>query len=696
MADASPSERTPLQQSIAEEIASNGRGRERNIRVLPMKHPRTDETFRKLSFSFWPPSNVRQLSWKGAFEKFFPCIGWISTYNYREDFQADFIAGLTVGVMLVPQAMSYAKLAGLPPIYGLYSGFAPVLGYAVFGTSRQLAVGPVALVSLLTRAGLSEIIDPTKSGTIEAKKEFEELAITLALLVGLFEAFMGLVRLGWLIRFLSHSVTSGFTSGAALIIAVSVLHDFLGLPGISSSNFFYISGQLLWLIKKGDAVVNPLVFGGLVLVLLLVMKEVGKRCQGWEWVRAGGPVTAVILGTVLVKLLRPKDVKTIGFIPQGFPPVFLSFKWAQMPILFKPAVVIVGVAILESVGIAKALASRNGYEIDSNNELLGLGLANILGSFFSAFPSAGSFSRSAVSNEVGARTGMAGLIVGVLTLATLLFITPLFVDVPQCVLSAIVLSAVMGLVDFEEARFLWRVEKKDFCLWSAAFWGTLIFGIEVGVLIAVCLSLVFVIHESANPHIAVLGRLPGTTVYRNVEQYPEAYLYGGLVIIRVDAPMYFANSTYIIDRLRQYELLASSSSSSSSSGKEETNGGKMERVQFVILDMTPVPSMDSTAVASLRALHLSYGQRGVQLALCNCCPSVMGTMGRAGMEGEMGKEWFFVRVHDAVQVCLSYLQGDKSPEVIRAALRNDNVRNNNGGLVHMEIEDRHSRFVLPV
>ncbi|CAI7867292.1 unnamed protein product, partial [Closterium sp. NIES-54] len=248
-------------------------------------------------------------------------------------------------------------------------------------------------------------------------------------------------------------------------------------------------------IMAGRAHWEPMALGGGALLLLLLMKEAGKSWKYLQALRCAGPFTSIVLGAMVVKFWRPPHVPVVGEIPQGLPSLSTAFPWEYFPKLLPTALVITGVAILESCGIAKALAARNGYAIDANQELFGLGMANVLGSFFSSFPTTGSFSRSAVNNEVGARTALSGLIMALMVVATLLFLTPAFRDVPQ-----------------------------------------------------VALSLVFVIHESANPHMAVLGRLPGTTVYRNVKQYRDAYTYRGVVILRIDSPIYFANVDYIKER----------------------------------------------------------------------------------------------------------------------------------------------------
>lgn len=551
------------------------------------------------------------------------------------------MSGITVGVMLVPQAMSYAKLAGLEPIYGLYSGFIPLFVYAIFGSSRQLAVGPVALVSLLVSNVLTSIVDSSDA-------LYTELAILLAFMVGVMECILGLLRLGWIIRFISHSVISGFTTASAIVIALSQAKYFLGYDIERSS-------KIVPLIKSIIAGADgfswpPFVMGSVILAILLTMKHLGKTRKYLRFLRAAGPLTAVLLGTIFVKIFNPSSISLVGDIPQGLPSFSIPKAFGYATSLIPTALLITGVAILESVGIAKALAAKNGYELDSNQELFGLGVANIFGSFFSAYPTTGSFSRSAVNHESGAKTGLSGLVMGIVMACALLFMTPLFEYIPQCALAAIVISAVIGLVDYDEAIFLWGVDKKDFLLWTITATTTLYLGIEIGVLIGVGVSLAFVIHESANPHIAVLGRLPGTTVYRNIQQYPEAYTYNGIVIVRIDAPIYFANISYIKDRLREYEVEVDRSTS---------RGPEVERIYFVIIEMAPVTYIDSSAVQALKDLHQEYKLRDIQIAISNLNGEVLKTLSSAGVVDLIGKEWYFVRVHDAVQVCLQRVQSLK-------------------------------------
>ncbi|XP_057436357.1 sulfate transporter 4.1, chloroplastic-like isoform X1 [Lotus japonicus] len=616
----------------------------RTVRVIPLQHPTataSPSSSPNAVISEWT-SKLRRMTWLHWIEFFLPCSRWIRTYKWRDYLQTDVMAGVTVGVMLVPQSMSYAKLAGLQPIYGLYSAFVPIFVYAVFGSSRQLAVGPVALVSLLVSNVLSSVAD-------SSSELYTELALLLSLMVGILECTMGLLRLGWLLRFISHSVISGFTTASAIVIGLSQAKYFLGYDIVGSSKIIPLIKSIIDGADKFSW--PPFLMGSVMLAILLVMKHLGKSRKYLRFLRAMGPLTAVVLGTLFAKIFHPSSISLVGDIPQGLPSfnVPKAFEYAES--LIPTAFLITGVAILESVGIAKALAAKNGYELDSNQELFGLGVSNVLGSFFSAYPTTGSFSRSAVNHESGAKSGVSGIVSGIIITCALLFLTPLFEYIPQCALAAIVISAVIGLVDYDEAIFLWRVDKKDFLLWTITSTTTLFLGIEIGVLVGVGVSLAFVIHESANPHIAVLGRLPGTTVYRNIKQYPEAYTYNGIVVVRIDAPIYFANTSYIKDRLREYELDVDSSTG---------RGPEVERIYFVIIEMAPVTYIDSSAVQALKDLYQEYKLRDIQIAISNPNPEVLVTLSRSGVVELIGKEWYFVRVHDAVQVCLQHVQSLKS------------------------------------
>ncbi|KAL0456687.1 UNVERIFIED_CONTAM: Sulfate transporter 4.1, chloroplastic [Sesamum latifolium] len=628
----------------------------RPVKIIQLQHPTTSTTSTPPSSSFlgrWR-GKMKRMTWVEWIELFLPCYRWIRTYKWREYLQPDLMSGITVGVMLVPQSMSYAKLAGLHPIYGLYSGFVPIFVYAVFGSSRQLAIGPVALTSLLVSNVLGSIVDSSEA-------LYTELAILLALMA-------------WMAYSIHQPFCDfWFTTASAIVIALSQAKYFLGYEIERSSKIIPLAKSII--LGADKFLWQPFIMGSIILAIILTMKHLGKSRKSLRFLRASGPLTAVVLGTTFAKVYHPSSISLVGEIPQGLPKFSVPKEFGYVQSLIPTTVLITGVAILESVGIAKALAAKNGYELDSNQELslgplsnkgsgpvIWSGVANIVGSFLSVYPTTGSFSRSAVNHESGAKTGLSGIVMGIIMGCALQFLTPLFEYIPQCALAAIVISAVIGLVDYDEATFLWRVDKRDFLLWTITCTVTLFLGIEIGVLVGVGVSLAFVIHESANPHIAILGRLPGTTVYRNIQQYPEAYTYNGIVIVRIDAPIYFANISYIKDRLREYEIESDGST---------RRGPEVTRVHFVIIEMAPTTYIDSSAVQALKDLHQEYKSRNIQIAISNPNRDVLLTLTRSGVVDLIGREWYFVRVHDAVQVCLQHVQRlNESPRTRSSLLEN--------------------------
>jgi len=393
-----------------------------------------------------------------------PCWAWLRTYPVRQNLPADLMAGLTVGLMIVPQSMSYAKLAGLPVEFGLYSALIPVYAYSLFGTSRQLAVGPVALISLLLSTGLSQVME-TRSVSAEDPNYdalYAQLAIQCSFLVGIIYIGMGLLQAGFVTIFLSHAVISGFTTGAAVIIGMSQVKYLFGYDVVRSDRL----QELLESIFSGIEQFNyrPFLMGCSSILMLLFFKHVGKTYPKYKWVRAAGPLFVTVLALVLVVALNLENrgIAVVGTIPKGFPGLTVK-EWTPLSdvkdiILVVISIVIVG--FMESIAIAKQLASKHKYEIDSSQELIGLGMANFLGSAFSAYPVTGSFSRSAVNNEAGATSGVAGMVTATIVCFVLLFLTAFFEKLPLSVLGAIVISGVLGLLDYDEAMYLWRVRTK--------------------------------------------------------------------------------------------------------------------------------------------------------------------------------------------------------------------------------------------
>ena len=548
-------------------------------------------------------------------QRLIPLLGQLTTYT-RDSLQQDLVAGLTVGIMLIPQGMAYALIAGMPPIYGLYASLVPIVMYALFGTSRQLSVAPVAMMSLLTAAG----VGPLAGDDIE---RFITLALLLALMVGIIQFAMGLSRFGFLTNFLSHPILAGFTSAAALIIGLSQLKHLLGID-IARSH--YVHEILLQAAQQiGEAHGVTLLIGVLGIALLLGLKR-------WK-TSFPGALVVVALSTLAVwwGALADTGVQIVGAVPNGLPGFLLpALTWSDLEALFPTALAISLVGFMESIAVAKVYATKNNYEIDANQELIGLGLANILGSLFQSFPTTGGFSRTAVNAQAGAQTQVSALITAGIIALTLLFLTPLFYYLPKAVLAAIVMVAVFGLIDWKEARYLWRVDRKDFGLMLLTFAATLSLGIEQGILVGVIVSLIVVVHQSSKPHTAIEGRLPGTETYRNIARNPEAQTEEGIIIFRMDASLYFANSTHFKEKLRKIV--------------DDTAS-----LHTVILNFFPVNRIDSSATHTLYNLIHDLQSNNIRVCFSGVKGPVSDVMHKADLVEFIGKDNFFLEVNDAVQ-----------------------------------------------
>lgn len=545
-----------------------------------------------------------------------PALGWMRSYR-REDLPGDISAGLTTAVMLIPQAMAYALLAGLPPIIGLYASIVPLALYALFGSSRQLAVGPVAMVSLLVVAGVGAIAKP-------GSPDFIAYAILLSLAVGVLQLGMGIFRLGFLVNFLSHPVVSGFTSAAALIIGFSQLKHLLGIDLPRSHHVHTIVvgalsrlGLLSW---------PTFAIGAASIALLLALKRFAPR--------APRALVVVALGTLAVWLfgLDQRGVAIVGTVPAGLPsPRLPLLDWAVLRQLLPIALTIAFVGFMESISVAKAVARRHRYEVDANQELIGLGMANLGGALFSAYPVTGGFSRTAVNDQAGARTPLASLLTAGVIAFALLFLTPLFFYLPKAVLAAIIMVAVFGLVDLREVKHLWTVKRSDLALLALTFFATLTLGIETGILTGVGASLLWFVVRTTRPHLAVLGRLPGTEVYRNVKNHPTAQPQDGVLALRIDAQFYFGNVTFLKDSLRSLEA------------------GATTPLAAVILDASGINQLDSSAATALAELAEDYRERDIALYLAGVKKPVLDVLERAHLLEALGPEAIFLSVHDAVQ-----------------------------------------------
>lgn len=536
-----------------------------------------------------------------------------------ESARSDLLAGLSTAVMLVPQAMAYAMLAGLEPIVGLYASTLPVLVYALLGTSRQLAVGPVAMVSLLVASGVGAV-------STGEPAEVAALAALLALLVGLIQAGMGFARLGFLVKFLSHPVIAGFTSAAALIIGLSQLQHLLGVS-IPRSHLPHVI-LLGALERAGD--IDALTVGISVasLVALVALKRLAPRFPRFLLVVVVGSLAVWGLG------LDARGVAIVGSVPGGLPaPALPALGLDEVRALLPMAITIALVGFMESISVAKAFARSRSEGLDADQELVALGAANVAGAFFQAYPVTGGFSRTAVNAQAGARSNLAGLVTAGAVVLTLLFLTPLFAFLPKAVLAAIIASAVAGLVDLEEARHLWKVSRPDLALMGLTFLATLALGIEEGILAGVLASIAWFVWRTSRPHVAILGRLPGGSIYRNVARYPEAVQVPEVVALRIDAPLYFANTAFLLETV--------------TAALDDA-----PEARALVLDCKAMGSVDAQALDTLGELLDELEERGVEPWLAGVRGPVRDALSASGLDRRLGRERMVERVHEAVDAVL--------------------------------------------
>jgi SulP family sulfate permease len=510
----------------------------------------------------------------------------------REEARSDLVGGITVAVMLIPQAMAYATLAGMPPVTGLYAALVPLVAYALFGTSGQLAVGPVALMALLTADGLADFA----GGDLDA---YVAGAATLALMVGAIHVLLGVLRAGALVNFLSHEVISAFTSAAALVIGLSQVRSLLGMDLPRPDGFL---GGILDITGALDLIDPTTATVGLGAVAFLALGRRWRRRWPWPLLAAGA--AAAIVGLLDV------PVRIVGEVPSGLPtPALPSLDPDTLLALLPTAATIAIIGYLEGVSVAKALDDSD--SVDADRELLGIGAANLAAGFFGAFPVAGGFSRSAVSAQAGSRTVLSGVITAAAIAITLLFLTPLFHDLPTAVLAAIIVVAVTGLLDFGEPRHTWKVRRSDFFAWLLTFGATLLIDVEVGIAVGAGFGLLAFIQRSAQPHITELGRVRGTDrLFRNVDRF-DTEEDPTILLARIDGPLYFANAKFIRDWFVDHVQAHPD-------------------CRTLIIDASAISDMDSSSIRSMRELEERLHARGIDLHLAAVRGPVQDVLARSG------------------------------------------------------------------
>ncbi len=563
-------------------------------------------------------------------QRLLPFLGWMSRYR-REDAPRDLVAGLVTAVMLIPQSMAYAQLAGLPPQIGLYASVGPLAIYALLGTSRQLSVGPVAITSLLVAAG----IGPLAQGDAG---RYLALTLLLALMVGTCKLLLGVFRLGALLNFISHPVLAAFTTASALLIAVGQVKYLLGYR-VRGDHFFDTLGNLL----AGIGQTNLVTLGiGLVSLAMLIFFRTTLRgllqrtrlpALAITLLVSSAPLLTVTLGILLTAWLRldtSAGVAVVGAIPGGIAPFrFPVVTLTDVQLLLPTATTIVLVSVVESIAVARVLARKRREPIDPNQELIALGMANIAAGLGSGYPVTGGFARSVVNFQAGAVTGLASLITAGAIAVILLVATPLFYFLPQAVLAATVVVAVFGLVDVGELRHLWHRDRADALTWLLTCAAVLLFGVETGIFAGVALSLGLYLWRTSRPHIAVVGRVGESELYRNVLRH-DVRVDPQIIAMRVDESLYFANTPF----LEQQVLLTVDA---------------LPATRHVVLIGTGINAIDSSAMGMLESLYTDLRARQVSLHFAAIKGPVMDHLRAAGFVEQLGSEHFFPSTHDAMQ-----------------------------------------------
>lgn len=567
---------------------------------------------------------------RGSVERWIPALGWLRGYR-RGDLAADVLAGTIVAVLLVPQAMAYALVAGLPPQAGLYASLAPLVLYALLGTSRYLAVGPVAVVSLLVAGGLAQL------GPLEPEQAMG-VAAFLAVAVGLLQLGMGLLRAGFLVNFISHPVVSGFTSAAALIIASSQVAPLLGVSAPRGEAPWETIAQLA--AKLGETRSTTLLVGSLAVLVLVAHPRLVRRWMERrtvpEWTRAllprAAPLLVVVAGTLAAfafGLHERWSLAVVGSIPAGLPDFSLPPLEASSLRALLPTVLAISlVGFLESFAVAQSLAARRRQSVEGSQELVALGVANLGAAFTGGYPVTGGFSRSMVNFGAGARTGLASIVTAGLVALTLVGLTPLLYFLPRAVLAAVIVVAVLQLVDLREARRVWAYSRSDGLALAATFAGVFALGVEAGILVGVVLSALLHFARSSRPHIAIVGRVGNSEHFRNVERH-DVITVPEVLAIRIDENLYFGNARNLEERL--HGLVA-----------------ERPELRCVLLIASGINHIDATGLEFLEHSAAAFQEAGIELHLAEVKGPVMDRLERAGFPEHLGRDHIHLSTHEAM------------------------------------------------
>ncbi len=548
----------------------------------------------------------------------FPIIKWLKGYD-KTVFKQDLVAGLTVGILLIPQGMAYAIVAGLPPVYGLYSSVLPPIVYALLGTSNKISIGPVALDSILVITGLQMIAEP-------GSEHYLSLAITLSLLVGVIQAVLGLLRFGFVVNFLSYPVIVGYTSAAAIIIAASQFETVFGIR-VENDNVFDLIYQLFARFSQWNMI--SLMVGLLSITFIFVLKKIAPKLPYVLILVAIGMVIAHFVDLSIYQLTLVKD------IPKGLPSIVMpTFDLEQITQLLPTALTVGLMGYVGAISISKAQEKIDDkVALKPSQELIAIGFSNIIGSLFRGFPVSASFSRSAVFQSSGAKTQIAGVVSSVFILLTLLFFTPVFqtYPLPKVILAAIIITSVIKLIKIKESKELLFNDKRDFIILVITFLITLIFGVQLGLLIGVVGSILLVLFHISRPHMTELGLVKEADLYRNTDRFDDVIVREDILIFRFDDRLYFANQSYFKEQL--FKWIAERD---------------MTKLKYVIFDAESVNGIDATSMNMLKTVFASLKQKNIYFLITNLKGPLRDEIHHSVIQAEINENTVFATIHDAV------------------------------------------------
>ncbi|XP_054803068.1 probable sulfate transporter 3.5 [Prosopis cineraria] len=602
-----------------------------------------DDPFRQ----FRNENRGRRRALKGL-QYFIPIFEWLPKYSFRLLF-SDLLAGLTITSLAIPQGISYAKLASIPPIVGLYSAFVPPIVYAVFGSSRHVAVGPIASCSLIIYESISGVVNPDTDPVL-----YLHLVYTSAFITGVFQAALGVLRLGILVDFFSHSTITGFMTGTAIILIFQQLKGLFGLRHFTTKTNVQGVIRAIWQYRS-EIRWETTVLGLVLLIFLQFTRFVKYKNPKLFWVPALGPIITVVVSGVFTFLVKGENhgIQIVGHLDKGINPLsihLLNFDSKYISPVLKAALITGILSLAEGIAIGRSFAVIDNTPHDGNKEMIAFGLMNLCGSFTSCYLTSGPFSKTAVNYNAGCKTAFSNIVQSVLIALTLQFLAPLFGYTPLVALAVIIISAMIGLLDYREMIHLFKVDKFDFVICMAGVLGVAFISMDVGLAMSVGLALLRALLYVARPATCKLGRLTDSGLYRDVEQYPKSSNVHGILIVQLGSPLYYANSNYIKERVLRHIR------------SEQASGDSVENL---ILDFSGVTSIDMTGIKGLLELRRVLDKNEIQISIVNPRREVVERLMVSNFVDAMGKDSFFLTLDEAVMATqYSLRKGSRKPDTI--------------------------------